>query len=347
MEQDPKAKNQTKGKVVSINTKLKSAPERATGTRLDVIEITADLLRTWKPGSPHQRPLRVNAKVIGAGEDIKRDGVLPGIITLGIYKGETYVLDGQHRLYAFQLSGRDSAYADVRISHFDSLEAMGEEFVRINSSLVRLRPDDILRGFQGRPPIAYIRTRCPFVGYDMIRRNERAPILSMSAVLRCWRGSESEVPIASIGSAQHVADTLLMEDAETLCEFLGVAMHAWGRDPEYARLWGSLNLTLSMWLYRRMVLTAYSHKVPKISGLLFGKGLMSLSASPEYLDWLGGRQLRESDRSPGYGRLKVLIARRLSAELGRKVMLPQPAWATHIKVGMPGTVGDRVGKDVS
>jgi hypothetical protein len=49
------------------------------------------------------------------------------------------------------------------------------------------------------------------------------------------------------------------------------------------------------------------------------------------LDWLVGRSIGERDRVPAYGRLQTTFVHRATAETGKKVVLPQPAW-----------VGDRV-----
>lgn len=303
--------------------------EKVTRTRLDTIEITPALVKTWKR-PPFQRPVKENEKVRAAAEQIKKDGVLPGIITLGVLKHETYILDGQHRLHAFMLAGIAVAYVYVRLHEFENLGQMGEEYVELNSQLVRMRPDDVLRGLEASTPtIALIRSQCSFVGYDMIRRGTRSPMLSMSTALRAWVGSQHEVPTSSGGgSALHLAQTLLMEDAVALVEFLKMAENAWGRDTEYARLWGGLNLTLVMWLYRRLVLMPIpaTKRQTRITKSNFQKAMMSLSAAPDYVDWLLGRSLRDSDRSPAYTRIRGLMIRRLEQEMTTKIMFPSPPW---------------------
>ena len=316
------------GTILSMGKPTKA--ERATRTRLDTIEITPALVKNWKR-PPFQRPLKENEKVIALAGQIKAQGVLPGIITLGVLdKGDTYILDGQHRVHAFVLSGIPVGYVDVRLHEFENVGEMGEEFVELNSSLVQLRPDDILRGLEeSLPSLSLIRQRCPFVGYDMIRRGRNSPIVSMSMVIRAWAGSMHECPSNSGGgSAKHLAQTLIKEDAEALVEFLLLCDKAWGRDPEYQRLWSGLNLTLCMWLYRRMVLMPVpsTKRLTKVSASMFMKGMMSLSASAEYVAWLLGRSLRDSDRSPAYTRIRSLLVRRLEGELGRKVLFPGPAW---------------------
>lgn len=305
--------------------------QKATHTTLDTIIVTPELVKSWRL-PPFQRQLRVNEKVKLLALQIKVDEVIPGVLTLGIISEDgrkvVYLLDGQHRREAFLQSGVELGYADVRQRHFESMEDMGEEFVNLNSQLVRMKPDDILRGLEGtNEALAKIKKTCPYVGYDMIRRSEKCPVVSMSALLRCWFGSSPEVPSLGGLTASTLAKTLTIEEADTLIGFLNVAMNAWGRDQNYLRLWLNLNLTICMWLYRRMVITPYSAKTSKLTKEQFGKCLMSLSADDTYLDWLVGRQLRDRDRSPAYARIRNIFAKRLENDLGKKVFMPGPAWS--------------------
>lgn len=136
-----------------------------------------------------------------------------------------------------------------------------------------------------------------------------------------------DVPSITSLSATELGKTLLDEESGRLCDFLILAHEGFGRDNEYARLWSSLNLILTMWMYRKLVLTQYSSKSPRLSKELFKKCLMSLSADTTYVDWLLGRKMGERDRAPAYNRIKILFGRRLEAELHKKVMLPSPPWA--------------------
>lgn len=127
--------------------KPKTRNEKQTHTVVDTIKVTPAIVKSWLIG-PHQRPLRVNDKVRALAEEIKNDGgVWPGMVTLGQIGAKTYVLDGQHRREAFLLSGQPEGYTDVRVHFFDNLEDMGPEFVRLNSCLVRMGPDDLFGGF--------------------------------------------------------------------------------------------------------------------------------------------------------------------------------------------------------
>jgi hypothetical protein len=307
--------------------KPSSPAEKRTMTTLDTIEITESVIATWK-SPPFQRGVRVNDKLRSIAEQIARDGIIPGTITLGVLGKDIYLLDGQHRIEGYRLSGISIACADVRYLHCDSMGQMGEEFVQLNSSIVKFRPDDILRGLEASySTLRTVRERCKFVGYDMIRRGDRAPILSMSVCLRVWAGSRVEVPISGGVSAAALGQTLTQDDADQLVGFLNVCFEAWGRDQEYAKLWGALNLILCAWLYRRLVVGQYSSKTPKLTKDMFRQCLMSESADHHYLDWLVGRNLGDRDRSPAYNRLKKIFAARLVSVMGKKPALPAPAWA--------------------
>lgn len=309
--------------------KPKTAIEKKTKTVVDTIMVTPELLNKWI-SPPFQRPLRENDKVRALAEQLKVDGgVLPGIITLGILDGETYILDGQHRKAAFLISGLREGFTDIRKHFFDNMGDMGEEFVLLNSSLVRMRPDDILRGLESSiPSLAHIREKASFVGYDFMRsHNAAAPMASMSAVLRQWFGSSTETPNGSAMSTVELAKALTMEESNTLIDFLGIAISAFGRDVENFRLWGGLNLCICMWLYRNIVLKEYSKKTPQFSKDQFRKCLLSLSADSNYLDWLVGRKLGERDRSPAYSRIKAIFIKRIAMDNGGvRIPLPQPAW---------------------
>src|SRR5262249_29232418 len=191
-----------------IQFKDPSKAQRQTHTKLDTIMITHELLKTWKHAA-FQRTLLVNSRVREVSCRIREnDGVIPGILTLGIVGADTYLVDGQHRCEAFLISGLKEGYADVRFHWFDSVAGMAQEFEELNSALVNWKPDDILRAREHyMEPLRELRKRCPFIGYTQIRRSAGSPLISMSAVLRCWFGSEREVP-GSVGSVRDLADRL-------------------------------------------------------------------------------------------------------------------------------------------
>jgi hypothetical protein len=314
----------------------KEAP-RSARSKMETILVTPEVLKDWVlPG--FQRDLRENEKVRALSEQlIKEGGVIPGVLTLGTLSGEklTYILDGQHRRHAALISGLLEFIADVRICQFDTLADMGEEYVLLNSSLVAMRPDDILRGLEGSIlAIRKIREACPFVGYEQVRRGAKTgspALLSMSAVLRCWRISSRETPSGgSGGSAINMARSLEKDEVLALTEFLNIAKSAWGSDPEYYRLWGSLNLTMCMWIYHQLVLRRERgvKRYVVLNSDEFKKCLMAVSAATEYVDWLLGRVAGERDRSPCYARIKAIFVARLKQFPNKTDRMPVPAWAS-------------------
>lgn len=307
-----------------------SESEKQTRTTVDTLEITAKMIETWTLPK-FQRELKINAKVLALSQEVMHNGgVLPGIITLGAFDGKVYIVDGQHRLEAFKLAACPVGYVDVRTHFFESMGDMAKEYVLLNSSLVKLRPDDIFRGLESSTPaLQRIRKRCPFIGYDFIRRNDKSPILSMSTFIRNWMGAKPEFPTLALSGMDALA---AMDDKEIsdAIDFAGECFGAWNSDREYVRLWSALNLSLCAWLYRRVVLGHnISARATRFTRDEFRKGLMSLSADSAYLDFLVGRNAGERDRAPAYARIRASLQRRYLADTGRKLTLPAPAWGTN------------------
>ncbi len=304
--------------------------ERATQTTLDTIEITRKLVTSWKV-PPFQRDVRVNAQVSRLIEDLQKTNVIPGTITLGVLDGERYIVDGQHRLHAFISADLPIAYADVRTHYFKTMGDMAQEFVNLNSQLVKLRPDDILKGLeQSNKHMQDLRRKCPYVGYDAIRRGPSSPVVSMGALLRVWFGSRPDVPSNSSHSSTKCADMLDDQETTDMIKFLQLCFEAWRRDKEYQKLWGSLNLCLCAWLYRRVVLGPAGKgqsRSTKLTAEQFKRGLLALSADMNYVDYLVGRNLGDKDRAPAYNRMKGIMAKRHLEETGQKLLLPSPTWA--------------------
>lgn len=315
-----------------VQLKGREAP-KAVRSQMDTLIVGRPEIMTWKI-PPFQRPVRVNAKVIECSEEIKREGgVVPGIVTLGRLGTDKtfYLVDGQHRMESFKGTELQEALMDVRICTFTSMAEMAEEFVRLNSQLAKMRPDDILRGLEeSLPHMRRVRASCEFVTYGQFNRNTtETAVIGMSQLLRCWYMSQAEVPARTTPPAAMLAQALEAEEADKLIVFMQVARSAWGTDPENYRLWGSLNLSIAMWMWRRLVLNKERgvKRAVVMSAEDFRKCLMSVSATGGYLDWLVGRQIGERDRAPCYARLKAIFVKRLG-EMGQgKVMMPMPSWA--------------------
>lgn len=316
--------------------KPSTAVEKTTRTTVDTVLLTPEVVKRWL-APPFQRPIKVNARVQAVAEEIKRNGgVLPGILTLGVLEGKTYLIDGQHRKEAWLLAGLAEGFADVRTCFFDDTAHMSDEFFKLNSALVAFKPDDKLRALEcSSEPLTELRRRCSFVGYDNVRRGPYNPVVSMSLVLRAWQGAGHEAPGASQSGAS-VADlvgALSADSADQLAVFLTLCFEAWGRDQEYARLWSRLNLTICGWLFRRSVLTPPSanQRYDRLSKEAFRQGLQALSANGVYLDWLVGRLMSDRDRAPCYDKVRDTFVKRLQVETGERLKFPQPAWAARGK----------------
>jgi hypothetical protein len=271
--------------------KPSSLPEKSTRATVDTIELTPKLVASWK--SPNfQRELKITPKVLALAEEITRNrGVLPGMLTVGVLDGDTYVVDGQHRLAAWAQSGCEIGYADVRMHFFSNMGEMAREFVHLNSALVRFNPDDILRGLEpSNTALQLIRRKCKFVGYDMVRRGENSPMLSMSVFIRVWEGSAHETP--RVRGAVVALETFNADETDNAIDFITLCHDAWGRDREYWRLWSSLN-----------------------------------PADSHYVDWLLGRNLNDRDRGPALTRIKTIFQRRYKADTDAILTLPHAPWA--------------------
>lgn len=312
---------------------VREAP-KADRSKMETLLLTPEIVAEWRL-PPFQRPLRVNKKVLAIADELKDNGgFIEGVISLGfVGNNQTlYLYDGQHRIEAAKLSGLTEFIADVRICKFETLVEMGVEFVKLNTAIAKFSPDDVLRGLEASSSaLRLIRKECPFVGYENIRRGTTSPTLSMSATMRCWIGAAAETPsITGAGkSAAEIAHELTVAEAEEICRFLKVARAAWGNDLQYSRLWGNLNLCMSMWLWRRLVLEKERglKRFVVLSEDKFRKCLMSLSATSNYVDWLVGRNMSERDRTPCYQRLKSIFVGRLKDEGIANPKLPAPSWS--------------------
>lgn len=313
---------------------VKEAP-KGQRSQSDTILLTVEQANQWRiPG--FQRPVKVNAKVLEIAEEMrKRQCEIVGVITLGQLKEDPvlYLVDGQHRIEAFRQSGMAEVIVDIRIVHFDTMAEMAEEYVRLNTAINRMKPDDLLRGLLATTAsIRKVKNECGFVGFDHIGYKGGPYVLSMSVAFRTWFCSNGDTPISNPHGVSIPRITQEIDDDElrNMITFLNLAFAAWSRDVGNRRLWSGLNMTVSAWMYRKLVLERPSgvkrHLI--MSNAQFRQCLMSVSATETYLEWLPGRTMGDRDRSPCYGRLKAIFTRRLQQDSDNKrILLPQPAWA--------------------
>lgn len=320
----------------------KEAPKAERST-MDTLLLTPEMMNAWEL-PPFQAPLKVNAKVLEVADQLREQTGTPaivGVISLGIlegYPGRYWLYDGQHRREGVLQSGVKEVIADVRIRHFDTMEEMALEYLKLNTPISRKSPDDQLRALQeSSPALKLISKECPFIGYRYIRANPEAPLVSMAAVLRRWFGSGKETPSVTNagGSAPDMARNLSMEEAKQLVRFMKIIYAAWGKDIENARLWSALNMIMCMWLWRVLVLDqdrSGSRRYVAITEDQYRHCLMSVSADKEYSQWLLGRNMGERDRAPCYRRLRTIFMLRIHREIGKpntKIRMPQPIWMTN------------------
>lgn len=326
-------------KLPGVRELPRSAP-RSVRSIMDTVQLTPEGCERWKR-PPFQRELRITPRVQELIEQLRGDGgVVPGIITLGKLGAETYIIDGQHRIEAFKQSGLATGYADVRICTFENMGEMGEEFVCLNSSLVRMKNDDILRGLEGtNEHLAFLKRRCSFLGYDNIRTAKDGQkaryLLSMATAVRVWFGSSGLSPTTG-GSSMESVKMLDNVQTERLVVFLHSCFEAWGSDRENFKLWCTLNLGVLIWLYHRAVLA--EHRPASQRGGVqtvtltrdqWVSCLMALSSNARYSEWLIGRNLSERDRSPCYMRIREIIVPRLIDMGIRAPKFPNGSWATN------------------
>lgn len=120
----------------------KEAP-KAESNRMETIIVTLDMIDKWKL-PPFQRPLTINKKVIEGVEALKVSEKIEGIVTLGHIRGDlttTFVVDGQHRVEQFRLSGLEMAY-DVSPSKFWGIPCP----FRYNSVVYRVIESHVYKG---------------------------------------------------------------------------------------------------------------------------------------------------------------------------------------------------------
>jgi uncharacterized ParB-like nuclease family protein len=119
----------------------------AARSSMETLVVTPDIVNQWRV-PPFQRPIRVNDKVKALAKEIADGEVIPGVLTLGRIANDPhyYVVDGLHRTEAFRQAGIDEALVDCRVCTFTDMGQMADAFVDLNTALVKMRPDDVLRG---------------------------------------------------------------------------------------------------------------------------------------------------------------------------------------------------------
>jgi hypothetical protein len=285
--------------------------------------------------------------MLEAGRDEReRMCTIPGTLIFGRFEGTDYLIDGQHRIYgAFALAaglralpGTTSfdveggwrpacAIASIEIRPYDSMAEMGKAFAGFNKKLVALKPDDLLRALEGTNTfLRDIREACPFIGYEKNKNTKERIMISMSAAIRTWFGSGAT---PATGPECSRAQSYLDEgETKAIVAFFSSAEAAGWVDTNYTRLWGTLNIGINMWLYRKLVLGAAN----KFRG---GGDFMALTGEQyvecmkelrnlDYTKFLGSRALRYQDRAPTYDYIQELFLPALARMKIYGPKFPQP-----------------------
>lgn len=324
-------------KVIPITLAGKAAPKEVRSDMKTRILTPEDMQQWVIP--PFQRPIKINKKVREVADEMKQSGdgtgYISGIISIGLLPDDDsqYLCDGQHRREAAYMSELKEFLAEVCYKHFNTMAEMAAHFVRLNSQIRKMTPDDILRGLEGSlRPLQIIKKECPFIGYGYVRSNSTtAPIIGMAAAIRAWRSSSFDTPGGSAGKpAEDVAAEMSVESAVGLVKFMQVAFSAWGRDVENYRLWSALNLILCMWMWRTLVLDQErlgSKRYNVLTVDQFKKCLFALASHHDYKDWVVNRNASDHNRGPCYSKIRSIFTQRLSDEGVKQVKLPNPLWA--------------------
>lgn len=300
-------------------------------SEMETMIVTPDLLSQWKLPK-FQRPLNLTNEVRKAAEEMQLEAgkdpdeafaTIQGVITLGRFERQTYLVDGQHRLFgSFAWACREllahggvqvkQALINVRQANFDSMKEMADEFVMLNSQLNKTKPDDVMRAIaEGSPAMAAIEKACPYIGYDLTGENKNRLLLSMSAALRVWNGSGGLVPAHGPRAQEIVSKHLNDEEAKRMIDFFGACEEAGWVNTAFKRLWSSLNLGIVMWMWRRLVLgetrSFHGGQRPMVLTREQFVFCMRELLNEDYLNYLVGRSLRFQDRVPTYARVKELF----------------------------------------
>lgn len=234
-----------------------------------------------------QRAFRPSAKKRAEVlEEMIRTGRIPGQILLGTINGtDLYLVDGQHREIICLDAGIETILAEVRVRRFANMDELVKEYIRCNSKIASHTSGDQLKALVTLYPttLGFISKKCSFVSFSSRRIDGGKANVNFSMCISAWTHSKRNKPTdGGFGKVEDMARDLTPADAAQLAEFLKLAHDAWGREPAIATLWGNLNLTLCMWLYRRVVLAATvapsrrKKAVTQVTPVQFRNALMEL-----------------------------------------------------------------------
>ena len=312
-----------------------SAFDREHGSRVVVVRVTPQLVGTlndpkcgiWKLPNWGREP-KSNDIVVSVAADLQVNPHLKSTLILGIYDNAIWKIDGNHRLLGFLTSGLPSMTAYCMFHKCTSHEDMYRIY-RIYQRHIRTpTKDDNLKGFEvTHPPLKTISSKCKFVTYGSLKDYETSRI-KMTSVVQAWFDSLSYLPKHVRSNIEEQAKKIDESAARKINEFLMVCKE--GLTLQISVLWKQINITLLLWLYRRVVweMVDEEHEgsdYPVLTKDEFVCGLQGLQAS-SYYQALFQREL-EKDRLETYNSLISHFRNNLrSCGIKRRMTLPKPNW---------------------
>lgn len=326
----------------------RSVPKRDLA-QTEVKLVTPEKMAEWQL-PPFQRGFKPTDDVHKAAGDMQLEAAhdpeeafctIPGIITVGVFKGDKYLLDGQHRRGAFIIAAGEvivhggvsvkNALVEVRQKAFATMREMAEEYKELNSKLRVTTADDVLKAIAyDDPNMIRIAEACPWIGYDLTGKENRAKyLLSMSAAIRTWIGSNGVVPSNGPKASEIVEKMMSSEMASQIVDFFSACVEAGWLAPQAKRLWSTLNLGIVMWMWRRLVLgesvqRSHGGIKPMVMTREEFVVCMAYLVEEKYLHDLVGRSLQYRDRVPCYDRIKGLFTEALVQNGRTNPRFPMP-----------------------
>jgi hypothetical protein len=188
-------------------------------------------------------------------------------------------VDCNHRVRAFEKSGLPAIRVNIHYIRFDSEEEEVEAYRQKQYQLKRSTPNDRLKVVaRTHQPLQRIAELCNFVTFDKACAGQAGKLVTMSTVVQVYEWSKTNPPRSrSVSSIEDLAKTLTAEDAAQIVEFLLLCREYF--EVKNPSLWKVSNLTLCLWLYRRLIWReeVEDTRWSRMTSQEFGSGLGALS----------------------------------------------------------------------
>jgi hypothetical protein len=247
---------------------------RAQLAALEIPEFQRDLCETRAYGDVRSR--------------IERTGEIPDQLVIWSYHGTLYVLDGQHRRAASLETAHQRFKVDLVVFEGTEVEAAAEyrrrqSKIKADTTGDRWQAEAIARG--SRAGIALSRDR--YITCGKVKRDSAKPI-SIGTALRVWLSASKDVPAKATVNVVDCLESMVLETALHLKNFVAACYAAWSNPKAYAPLWVAGNLVPLCWLYQQLVVSG------EMSNEQFIAGAMRLT-DEHYLQFLIGKNFNNLD----------------------------------------------------